>query len=134
MLPRNAAERPQGVLQALGQGDEAFAAEHDMGMLKAGERQPEVVEAVIERLTSNDNAERACIGKSDRPRRPGSCSWRKITSCSGPLSARQALMRRSSVRQMLGLRSGCRRRSSSSTPITRMPGAAFRIGTISASQ
>ncbi|MEH2708496.1 hypothetical protein DXU06_28090 [Bradyrhizobium elkanii] len=45
-----------------------------------------------------------------------SCSWRKITSCSGPLSARQASMRRrSSARRMLGLRSVCRRRSSSSS-------------------
>lgn len=30
MFPRRAAERPQGGLQALGQGDEAFAAEHDI--------------------------------------------------------------------------------------------------------
>ncbi|NYG45250.1 hypothetical protein GGD67_002708 [Bradyrhizobium sp. IAR9] len=50
MPSRQAAERPQGVLQALGQSDEAFAAEHDMGMLEAGERQPEVTEPVIERL------------------------------------------------------------------------------------
>lgn len=39
-------------------------------------------------------------------------------ACSGPLSARQALMRSSSVRRILGLRP---ERSSSSTPITRMP-------------
>ena len=43
-------------------------------------------------------------------------------------------MRRSSVRRMLGSSSGWRRRSSSSTAIARMPGAAFRIGTTSASQ
>ncbi|MEY9124737.1 anti-sigma-K factor RskA [Bradyrhizobium yuanmingense] len=50
MPSRHAAERPQGVLQALDQSDEAFAAEHDMGVLEAGERQPEVTELVIERL------------------------------------------------------------------------------------
>lgn len=43
-------------------------------------------------------------------------------------------MHRSSVRRTFALRSECGRRSSSSTPITRMPGAPFRIGTISASQ
>jgi hypothetical protein len=32
--------------------------------------------------------------KSDRPMRPGSWVWRKITSCSGPCSARQARIRR----------------------------------------
>ena len=37
MLARHAAERPQRVLQALGKSDEAFAAEHDMGMFEAGE-------------------------------------------------------------------------------------------------
>jgi hypothetical protein len=42
MLPRHAAEHPQGVLQALSQSNEAFAAEHDMGMLEAREREPEV--------------------------------------------------------------------------------------------
>lgn len=62
MLPRHATERAQGVLQALCQGDEAFAAEHDMGMREAGERQPEVIEPVIERLTRDGNAERARIG------------------------------------------------------------------------
>ena len=49
MLARRAAERPQRVLQALGQRHEALAAEHDMGMLEAGEGQAEVIEPVIER-------------------------------------------------------------------------------------
>ena len=37
--------------------------------------------------------------KSDSPSRPGGCSCRKMTSCSTPLSARQARMRRSRVRR-----------------------------------
>jgi hypothetical protein len=66
-----------------------------------------------------------------RARAPGG---RRITSCSGPTSARQVRMRRSRVRRMLGEISGWRRRISSSTAIARMPGADFRIGTISRSQ
>jgi len=34
MLSRHAAECPQGVLPALAQSDEGFAAEHDIGMLE----------------------------------------------------------------------------------------------------
>jgi hypothetical protein len=34
-----------------------------MGMLEAGERQPEVIEPVTERLTRDGNAERACVGE-----------------------------------------------------------------------
>lgn len=34
-----------------------------MGMPEAGERQPEVIEQVIERLTRDGNAERACVGE-----------------------------------------------------------------------
>ena len=43
MFLRHAAECPQGVLQPLGQRHEAFAAEDDMGMREARERQPEVI-------------------------------------------------------------------------------------------
>ena len=60
--------------------------------------------------------------KSDRPSRPGSCTWRKITSCSGPNSARQARMRRSSVRRMPAPSSGWRRRISSKIATGRRPG------------
>ena len=49
MLPRHAAQRPQRVLQALGQRHEALAAEHDMGVLEAGEGEAEVIEPMIER-------------------------------------------------------------------------------------
>ncbi len=96
-------------------GRRSFTAEHDMGMLEAGERQPEVIEPVIERLTRDGNAERACVGEVGQTQTARLVLLAKITSCSGPLSARQALMRRSSVRRILRLRSGCRRRSSSST-------------------
>lgn len=51
MLLQHAAQRPQGVLQAFRERYEAFAAEHHMGMREARERQPEVIEPVIERLT-----------------------------------------------------------------------------------
>ena len=47
--------------------------------------------------------------KSDSPSRPGSWRWRKMTSHSGPCSARQARMRRSSVRRSPSPRSRCRR-------------------------
>ena len=40
----HAAERPQRVLQPLGQRDEALAAEHDMGVFEAGERQAKMID------------------------------------------------------------------------------------------
>ncbi len=36
MLPPRAAELPQSILHSFGQGDEALATEHDMGVIKAG--------------------------------------------------------------------------------------------------
>ena len=72
--------------------------------------------------------------KSEKPRWPGSCVWRKITSCSGPCSARQARIRRSRVRRTPGSRSGCRCISASNTPTERMPGLFSRIGTTSVSK
>lgn len=105
-----------------------------MSMLEAGERQPEVIEPVIERLTRDGNAERACVGKVRQTQTAGLVLLAEDHVLFGPVERSQALMRRSSVRRMFGLKSGCRRRSSSGTPITRMPGAAFRIGTISACQ
>ena len=50
MLARRAAERPERVLQPGGQRHEALAAEHDMGVLEAAERQAEVIEPVRQRL------------------------------------------------------------------------------------
>jgi hypothetical protein len=49
MLLGNAAERPQRILQAFGQRDEALAAEDNMGMLEARECQPEVLEPMRQR-------------------------------------------------------------------------------------
>jgi len=63
MLPRRADERPQGILQPFGQGDEALATQHDMGVLKPGIGQPEVVEAVIERRSGDADAQLAHVGE-----------------------------------------------------------------------
>ena len=46
MLPRCPTERPQGILQPVGQGDEALATEHDGGVFKPAIGQPEVIEAM----------------------------------------------------------------------------------------
>ena len=43
MLARCPAERPQRILQTLGQLDKALTAEHDVGVLEARESEPEVV-------------------------------------------------------------------------------------------
>src|SRR5262245_7964082 len=51
------AERPQRVLQALGEGNEALPAEDDVSVLPAAIGQAEVIEQVIERLAGNVNAE-----------------------------------------------------------------------------
>ena len=71
MLARGATERPQRVLQPLGQGDEALAAEHDMGMLEAGIGQPEVVEPVIQRGPGDGDAEIAHVGEVGQPHPAG---------------------------------------------------------------
>ena len=57
MLLGNAAERPQSVLQPFGQSDKAFAAEHDMGVFKARERQAEVIKSAVEELAGDGDAE-----------------------------------------------------------------------------
>ena len=63
MLARRTAERPQCILQTLGQRDKALATKHDVGMLEARERQPEVVQPMSERDTGNRDAECARIGE-----------------------------------------------------------------------
>ena len=63
MLPRCATERPQRILQPFGQGDEALATEHDMGVLKPAIGQPEVVEAMIERRSGNGDPQLAHVGE-----------------------------------------------------------------------
>ena len=72
VLQRRAAERPEGVLQFLGEGGEALAAEHHADMLPAGEGKAEVVEPVLQQLASDADAERGGLGEVGRslpPRR-----------------------------------------------------------------
>jgi hypothetical protein len=71
-------------------------------MREARERQAEVVEPMRKRLARDRDADLAHVGEvrqAHSARRPGGCSWRKITSRLGPLSARHWAMRRSSVRR-----------------------------------
>ena len=63
VLFRHAAQRPQRVLQAFRQRHEALAAEHHMGMLEPRERQPEVVEPVLEWLARDRDAEPTHVGE-----------------------------------------------------------------------
>src|SRR3974377_2420310 len=59
----NTAQGPERILQSLGQRDEAFAAEHDMSVFKAGKGQPEVIEPVVQWLTGDGDAEIAHVGE-----------------------------------------------------------------------
>lgn len=63
MLPRRPAQRPQSILEPLGEGDEALAAEHDMGMGETRVSQPEVIETVIERGTRDCDAQCVHVGE-----------------------------------------------------------------------
>ena len=63
VLARRAAEGPQGVLQPLGEGDIALAAEHDMGMLEARIGEPEVIEPVIEGLAGDGDGQIGHVGE-----------------------------------------------------------------------
>jgi hypothetical protein len=63
VLARRAAERPERVLQALGQRHMALTAEHDMGVLETRAGQPEVVQPVLERLAGDGDAEVAHVGE-----------------------------------------------------------------------
>ncbi len=60
---RYTAQRPQGVLQPFRQGYKTFAAEHDVGVLEAGERQTEVVEPAVQRLAGDGDAEIGDLGE-----------------------------------------------------------------------
>src|SRR5277367_5115884 len=59
----NATERPQRVLQPFGQRDEAFAAEHDMSVFEARERQAEVIQPAVEVLAGDGDAEIGYFGE-----------------------------------------------------------------------
>src|SRR6516164_11466256 len=74
MLFRHTAQRPQRILQALRERYEAFAAEHHMSMLEAGEGQPEVIEPVIKRLIRDRDAKPAHVGEVRQAHSP----WRML--------------------------------------------------------
>ena len=80
MLLRHAAQCPQGVLQTFCQRHEAFATEHNMGMLEAREYQPEVIEPMAKRLARDRDCKR-------RPRRTpdhwGAGNPSDLTACGG---------------------------------------------------
>jgi hypothetical protein len=71
MLLGNAAKRPQRILQALGQCDEALAAKDDMGMLETRECQSEVIEPMRQRDAGNRDAERARVGEVGQAKTAG---------------------------------------------------------------
>jgi hypothetical protein len=49
----HATKRPEDILKALGQGHIALAAQNHMGMLEAAIGQPKVIQAMIQRFTSD---------------------------------------------------------------------------------
>src|SRR5581483_538600 len=63
MLQRRPAQCPERILESLGEGDEALAAQHHFGMLPAGEGEPELIEPVCQRLAGNGDLERTRIGE-----------------------------------------------------------------------
>ena len=63
VLPGGAADGMEGVLQPFGERGEAFAAQHDMDVGEAGERQPEVAEHVIQLPAGNVDAQIAHAGE-----------------------------------------------------------------------
>ena len=63
MLLGHAAQRQQSILQALGERDEALAAQHHVRMREAGECEPEVIETMRQGLAGNRDAERAHVGE-----------------------------------------------------------------------
>jgi len=70
-LERRAAERPEGVLQSFRQRDEAFTAEHHMGMFEAGIDEAEVIEPVIKDHAAYGDVEVAHVGKVGQAHAPG---------------------------------------------------------------
>ena len=63
VLGRHAAERPERVLQAGGERDEALALEHDMTMFEAAEDEPEMVEPVRQRRLGHRDPEPGHVGE-----------------------------------------------------------------------
>jgi hypothetical protein len=67
MFTRSATQRPQGILQALGQGDITLSAKHDMGMFKSTIDHAEMIEPVIKRLAGDTDVDIAHVGKIGQP-------------------------------------------------------------------
>ena len=63
VVERRPAKGPECVLQPFGQGDEALAAENNVGVFEAGPGKPEVVEQMIEWLACDRHAQATHIGK-----------------------------------------------------------------------
>lgn len=63
VLGRGAAQRPERVLQAVGERDEALAAEDDLGMFPARIGEREVIQAVFERPAGDADTEIAGVGE-----------------------------------------------------------------------
>src|SRR5262249_23321075 len=70
MLQRRAAERPQRILQPLGQGHKALAAEHNMRVLPTRAGQTEVIQPVIRRRAGDADATIAQVGKVGQTQPP----------------------------------------------------------------
>ena len=60
----NPAQRPQSILQPFRKGYKTFAAEHDMGVFEAGERQTEVIEPATQQLAGDGDAKIGNLGES----------------------------------------------------------------------
>ena len=67
VILRNAAKRPEGILQPFGQRHIALATEHNMGMLEAGIGQPKVIQSVIQRLCGDRHAKLTHVGEVRQP-------------------------------------------------------------------
>jgi hypothetical protein len=93
-----------------------------------------MIEPVGEPNARDGDAEWIGIGEVRQALLPGGCSWRKITSRSGPCSACQVRTRRSRVRRVAAGKSRCRSSISAMMLTGRSPGAASSSGTISLSQ
>jgi hypothetical protein len=71
MLPRRTSERPQRVLQPLGQRYVALPAEDHVRMLEARAGEAEVIEPMIERDAGDADRQVAHLGKIRQPHPPG---------------------------------------------------------------
>ena len=56
MVAGDATKCPEGILQSLGKRDIALASQNNMGVLEATIGQPEVIQAMVQRLTGNGHA------------------------------------------------------------------------------